>query len=114
MRITCNNSKSERGRVETPAAVEAAAPIRGPHALHAHFRAAARSMKEFPVAEVDADVRKGPVARVVEHEVAGRELLQPDRLAYPFLPLGRARDHNTPGLCEYMRHEAAAIEAGFG
>src|SRR5258708_4783365 len=69
-------------------------------------------MDEAPIPQVDADVRVGTVAGVVEHEVAGLELAELDGNPDPALRLHVVRQHQAPSLLVDVRYQPAAVEAG--
>src|SRR4029077_14483370 len=69
---------------------------------------------EASIAEVHADVREGLVARVVEDEIAGSEVLALDGPAGPALRLSGMREPQPRRLLEGVGDETAAIEASLG
>src|SRR5437879_89281 len=63
-----------RYRIDAPRTGETARPVHEPHVFDPHLAAGAWRMDELAVADVDADVREGPLQGVEEHQVAGPEL----------------------------------------
>src|SRR5687767_1030800 len=113
-RVNENCYQLKGRRVQAPRAVEAHPPIGG-QVLDAHLCARARSVNEAAVAEIDADMRKGAIARVVEDQVAGGQLLQLADWPADFAKrLGAGRQQQAPRALEHVRHQPAAIEAGLG
>ena len=72
---------SYNGGIQAPAPLKRVRQYGVSEALDAHLRTRLGRVHEAAVAEIDADMRIGAVARVVEHQVAGRQLLHACRRA---------------------------------
>jgi len=71
-------------------------------------------MDEARIAEIDADMRKGVVARIEEDQVAGTQQAAFDRAAIARDVGGAALDLDAGRPAIDVADHAAAIEAGFG